>query len=303
MKKLVLALCVFSGVGMTQVKAQGESDPGLTTLGALQNGQGKHDVEKSAVALAIPVGMGENDAMIYSPQLEIKMANEKGYFEFKLPYHYIAGDLAKNFGIGDLTATYTMPIKMKSKSMTMQGTAGFRFGMGSASDDDKGQPLPMAYQTSLGTTDVIVGVGAKVGKYLNLALGVQQPVLQYNTNNYSRAKLGDADTTFFASRKLKRAGDVMLRVEGQYDLKNMGFNAGPLLMYHIMDDKMKMVNGTDSTLTGSAGMTLNVTAGWYYKTSKWRLDLSAGIPVIQRDYRPDGLTRSFVVCPRFTLFL
>lgn len=301
MKKILLAFLVFSS--LAEVRAQGCSDAGFCSTGSLQNGQLKFENERSTVATSLAVASGENSTLIVSPQIEMKMANEKGYFEFKLPYHVIDGDAGRNFGIGDLMATYSMPVKMKSKSMSLYGTGGFRFGLGNAGDGNVGKPFPMVYQTSLGTTDVILGVNLKWKKYLSVALGAQQPVLQYNINSYEKTGYRGNDTSYFAARKLKRAGDVMLRVEGRYDFKDMGISAGPLVIYHLMEDKMTATGASESAIKGSSGMTLNVTAGVYYKTKTWIFDLNAGVPVITRDVRPDGLTREWVVVPRFTLYL
>jgi hypothetical protein len=248
--------------------------------------------------------MGEKDTKIITPQVEIKIANEKGYFEFKLPYIVASGNAGKNFGIGDLMATYSLPVKMKSKSMSMSATGGFRFGLGNAADANVGKPFPMAYQTSLGTTDVLLGANLKWQKYLSIALGIQQPVLQYNNNGYEKTGYRGNDTSYFASSKLKRAGDVMLRIEGRYDFKeDFGISVGPQVIYHFMEDKMTSSKGVESNVVGSSGPTLNVVGGLYYKAKTWIFDLNAGVPVIKKDAQPDGLSRTWVVIPRFTLYL
>jgi hypothetical protein len=53
-------------------------------------------------------------------------------------------------------------------------------------------------------------------------------------------------------------------------------------------------------ITGSDGLTLNVTgAGWYSFSNKFSIGLLAGAPVVVRDIRPDGLTRSFTISTEF----
>jgi uncharacterized protein YaiE (UPF0345 family) len=304
MKKLLTTLFAVSSLGCIQVNAQGSSDAGIGSVGCLQNGHMKFETARSTVAGSVAVGMGENDTKIITPQVEIKIANEKGYFEFKLPYQVISGKVGTNFGIGDLMATYSLPVKMKSKSMSMSATGGFRFGLGNAGDGNVGKPFPMVYQTSLATTDVLLGANLKWQKYLSIALGVQQPVIQYNINGYEKTGYRGNDTSYFASSKLKRSGDVMLRIEGRYDFKeDFGISAGPLVMYHLMEDKMTSSTATEFSVVGSSGLTLNVVAGVYYKTKTWIFDLNAGVPVIKRDAMPDGLSRTWVVIPRFTLYL
>jgi hypothetical protein len=304
MKKILTTLFAVSSLGSIQVNAQGSSDAGIGSVGCLQNGHMKNETARSTVGASVAVGMGENETTVVTPQVEIKIANEKGYFEFKLPYQVISGKAGKNFGIGDLMATYTKPVKLKSKSLSLSETVGFRFGLGNAADGNVGKPFPMVYQTSLATTDILVGANLKWKKYLNVALGIQAPLINYNINGYEKTGYRGNDTSYFASSKLKRSGDVMLRVEGCYDFKeNLGISAGPLVIYHVMEDKMTASNGTESSIVGSSGLTLNVVAGVYYKTKTWIFDLNAGVPVIKRDAMPDGLSRTWVVIPRFTLYL
>jgi hypothetical protein len=304
MKKILTTLFAVSSLGCIQVNAQGGADAGLSSVGCLQNGYIKFETTRSTVGASVAVGMGEKDTKIITPQVEIKIANEKGYFEFKLPYIVASGNAGKNFGIGDLMATYSLPVKMKSKSMSMSATGGFRFGLGNAADANVGKPFPMAYQTSLGTTDVLLGANLKWQKYLSIALGIQQPVLQYNNNGYEKTGYRGNDTSYFASSKLKRAGDVMLRIEGRYDFKeDFGISVGPQVIYHFMEDKMTSSKGVESNVVGSSGPTLNVVGGLYYKAKTWIFDLNAGVPVIKKDAQPDGLSRTWVVIPRFTLYL
>jgi hypothetical protein len=71
-------------------------------------------------------------------------------------------------------------------------------------------------------------------------------------------------------------------------------------IYHLSKDTY--IDGNISNkpikIEGSDGITLNGTLAAAYPLSpKFSISLSAGVPFIVRDIRPDGLTRSFSFSP------
>ena len=84
----------------------------------------------------------------------------------------------------------------------------------------------------------------------------------------------------------------MIRVEKEFNLENYNLIFGVLPIYHLWDDKIK--NGI--TVPNSSGLTLNLNASATRKfenNSIMKLIIAA--PIIDREVRPDGLTRSFVI--------
>jgi hypothetical protein len=77
---------------------------------------------------------------------------------------------------------------------------------------------------------------------------------------------------------------------------------GLLAIYHLQNDSrlndaapMSDMGSDRITLTGSQGLTLNLTADLRYKLAeKWAIEATFGTPLITREVRPDGLTRSLV---------
>lgn len=301
----LLTTLAFSVILVNNSYAQGCADAGFCSVGAMQHGKQKEDTLHNSVGFSAAVGSGEKLSWVISPQLEIKtFINNHNYLEVKLPFQVVTGNLGTNYGIGDLITTYTHRIKNKTDKMNMYYTAGVRIGLGNGNDQLSGKPLPMAYQISLGTTDVILGLSANIGKYLTLAAGVQQPVLQYNDNGYHTTQNRDSiETVYFSSRNLRRAGDALLRIEVKKDWKHSGIHGGPLVLYHLANDKSTLANGDKIELQNSAGFTVNVNLGYYYSTEKWVFDFTIAAPVYARENRPDGLTRNAIAIPRITFNL
>ncbi|MEZ5015982.1 MAG: hypothetical protein R2800_02950 [Flavipsychrobacter sp.] len=290
--KFVTTLFLASFITL-QANAQGCSDAGFCTAGALK---GTNSNNQSSIALSTAISSGENGTNIITPQLELKAPmGTKGYIEGKLPINIASGEAGSHTGIGDLIVTYTRPL---AKKFALNGTVGTRVSFGDATATDNNQPLPMPYQSNLGTTDLIVGVSAKWGKYISTAIGYQQPLIQYNNNQYSLSS--STYNTYFESANLERSGDILFRVQGHYDWEKLGISAGPLFIYHLANDKITYASGVNSSVAGSQGLTINITGNIYYKIRNWQVDISAGSPVQVRTARPDGLTKSWTVIPRLT---
>ena len=70
----------------------------------------------------------------------------------------------------------------------------------------------MDYQSSLGTFDLIFGVGYQINK-LQLVAAIQQPLTQNNNLFFASSYPEDSPLREFQStNKFIRSGDVMLRV-------------------------------------------------------------------------------------------
>jgi len=301
---VTLLLCRFL---VTNVYAQGCSDAGFCTAGAMQGGQKANDTitEKSSIGISASLGRGENGVIIVSPQVEGKLHfTPATYIEAKLPLVIVSGNLGHHIGPGDPIITCTHLLSGQSR-VSLIATVGARIGVGSSNASYNGVALPMPYQNSLGSSDLIAGIGAAYGKYLKMSAGYQQPVIQYNRNGYQPAfvypsKPGAYD--YFASSELKRRADVLIRVEGQYQWRKILIAAGPLFIYHLGEDTYTTATGSSARLSGSGGTTLNIAASLSYFTKDARFEFQGGEPLVVRDYRPDGLTRSFVLAPRYTRY-
>ncbi len=303
--RLLILFISFSSVA-TPALAQGCSDAGFCSAGALQPGLPAHDSTKMANEYggSLTYGSGENGTSVITLQAEAKInTSAKGFIEARLPFTFVSGNLGAHSGVGDPIVTYSHLISAPQSVHPITATIGTRIGIGNADAKDKGVLLPMPYQSGLGTTDLIVGLGMKFARYFSFAAGYQQPLFQYNNNGYLPDTVYPVmknDHRYFASRDLVRKGDVLIRAEANYSWKKFSASLGPLLIYHLGKDRYTDAAGNDATLTGSEGITLNIAGSISCNSNVGMFTLLFGMPVVVRDYRPDGLTRAAVFTLRYT---
>ncbi|KAA5537131.1 hypothetical protein F0919_05520 [Taibaiella lutea] len=283
--------------------AQGCSDAGFCTAGAIQASDNKNESKFNAVGLGMNIANGEKKTAVLIPQLSYtRNLNQHSFLEIRLPYYIASGDLGNYSGIGDPIISYTNKF-FGEKDFQLSFTGGIKIGLGKTNAiTTKDHPLPMPYQPGLGTTDIILGLRADYKNFLSFAAGYQQPLFQYNNNGYLSAQYPDepeAYKSFPDSRHLRRKGDALLRTDIHFDVRRFRITAGPLLIYHLGNDKATDLSGTQFEISGSKGITLNATAGLQYVNERVTLQLLAGAPVIARKSRPDGLTRSWSITPTF----
>jgi hypothetical protein len=159
-----------------------------------------------------------------------------------------------------------------------------------------GLPLPMDYQSSLGTFDLIFGMGYTIKK-LQLVTAIQQPLTQ-NDNQFLATDY-DEDSplrAFPSTNQFKRSGDVLVRISYPIVISpRMTFTPGLLPIYHLANDKYTDEFNVEKEIVGSQGLTLNGNIYFDYEINKKStLQINMGVPFVVRDARPDGLTRSFI---------
>jgi hypothetical protein len=154
----------------------------------------------------------------------------------------------------------------------------------------------MDYQSSLGTFDLIFGIGYEIKKIQFIA-AIQQPLTQ-NDNLFiaTNYPINSGLRTFQSTNKFKRSGDVLLRISYPITIDSkLKLTPSILPIYHLTNDKYTEDSNVQKEITGSQGLTLNANAFLDYEfNSKNIIQLNLGIPFIVRDTRPDGLTRSFI---------
>lgn len=305
MCRFFLGVCILM-CSCLNVYAQGCSDAGFCTSGAIQSIHANKDLAfNNSIAISNSIGSAENGTTIIIPQIEIKKTiSKKSYLEVKLPYNITSGNLGDHQGIGDPVINYIHQLSYSYRDWQFIYSIGTRIGLGNANaQNEYGKPLPLTYQNSLGTTDIILGLSTIWKKYITMAIGYQQPLIQYNENEYLGTKVVGSNTNdkdYFSSRKLQRRGDILLRIDGHYIYHNIGLSLGPLFINHLGKDKITLNDGSIVSIDGSEGLTLNIVGNIYYIFRHWKADLLVGTPIIVRPYRPDGLTRAWILSPRLT---
>ncbi len=175
-------------------------------------------------------------------------------------------------------------------------TLGTKIPLSKANQTYKGFDLPMDYQSSLGTFDLVVGLGFVLQK-VQFVAAFQQPLSQNNNrflvSNFSSSGLFQ---DFQSTNKFQRSGDVLLRVSYPIpSISKLRITPSLLPIYHLSNDKFTDATNVVKEIVGSKGLTLNgnIYVDYVLNASN-SVQLNVGMPFVVRDARPDGLTRSFI---------
>lgn len=296
-KKTLLSLLLVSCWSIHEANAQGCSDAGVCSAG-IMTGEGfsSENPKKAQVGVGYTLGQGDDSTTIHSVILEGAYAfTSKTFLQLNLPFHMVSGNLADTQGVGDLVLTLNQAFK-QSGTHQFEGFIGARIATGQADLEENGLPLPMVYQTSLGTHDLLLGVKWRANGW-SASLGYQQPIVQNNKNQFQQSLwAGTPNIQEYAnSRELERSADIVARFEKAIPLKDLVVTLGLLPIYHVQKDSFLNAANQRVDIDGSDGLTLNVTGALDYQfTDAFGANLFLGAPIVTRDVQPDGLARNFV---------
>ena len=287
---IAIALCTL---GTNYSYGQGCSDAGICTMGSFKpHSADSTEILDNQFKFGAFYGIADHSISAYGSYLEYnRQLGEKFGIDAKLTSLAQNGNGISVFGLSDifLNANYKASEKVKI-------TLGGKIPLSKANKTNDDLPLPMDYQASLGTYDLIFGIGYEI-ENIHLAAAVQQPLTQNDNQFIAGAYPENSELREFrTTNEYQRAGDVMLRASYPVNI-NTEFKLTPSLLpiYHLANDKYTDESGVEQEITGSQGLTLNANVFLdYVVNSKNIIQLSLGMPFIVRDARPDGLTRSFI---------
>jgi hypothetical protein len=292
---LLLATSVASG--------QGCSDAGFCTMGAMKPNQHfPRKMRAHLVSAEIAQYAGytkfHTTVLTYYADLNISLGSKTG-IQLKLPYTFIFGELANTKGVSDISLSASRNL-IANEKYQINITAGAKIPTNKADlRSSDGRPLPMYYQTSLGTYDIIFG-GSLISKKWLFAAGYQQALNTVDNNFLWGAWKSSVETEhanlYPLSKQLKRGNDIMLRVERNFRSARFNTYIGLLPIYRIKRDEITApVTGIRTKINGSDGLTLNLLTGFGYRFStRSALRVVFGVSVIRRKLNPDGLSRQAV---------
>ncbi len=219
-------------------------------------------------------------------------------FQVKLPYQAVTGRLADTNGLGDISLCYTRNI-YSSDQFDLNFSLGGKIPSNHSDKSTQGLPLPMYYQTSLGTYDFISGISLINRKWL-FATGIQIPLNQ-NQNQFlwGAWKNGPEDFAYIEryarAKDLRRGIDVMFRAERNFRFSKFNFSVGLLPIYRITKDEFTNPLGEREKPSGAYGLALSGigTVGYNFDVRSG-IKLLVGHKIQQRKDNPDGLTRELV---------
>jgi len=272
---------------------QGCSDAGFCTINSFKPNNG--DSIKSTsnqFKIGAFLGSADNSISVYGSYIEYnRQLNKKFGLDAKLTTLAQNGNGISVFGLSDffVNANYKASERIKF-------TVGAKIPLSNANKTFDNLPLPMDYQASLGTFDLIFGVGYEIKK-IQIVAAIQQPLTQ-NDNQFiaSNYPIDSKLRTFQSTNKFERSGDVLVRVSYPIKLNSkLKLTPSVLPIYHLRNDKFTDEFNVNREIKGSQGLTLNGNAYLDYEiNNNSSLQLNVGMPFVVRDARPDGLTRGFI---------
>ena len=297
MKKIILALALFIFLE-GRLFAQGCSDAGVCTIHSIKNNTGTGDDDKdNDISVGFAFGKGERNISYYTPYIEYtRSLTSRTSLTAKASFAFISGELANTNGLSDLFVSVNHAFDTKGK-WQKSFIAGLKIPFDRSDIIKDGKHLPMPYQTSLGTTDLVLGINY-IRNAFGITLAVQQPLRSINGNhflpeNYPANSLAQQ---YLPTNEFSRKGDALLRFSYNYKLaEKLSIRPSLLGIYHLANDSYLDANKIRMTIPNSNGLTLNGNLFLDYAfNNRNGLELSVGTPFIIREKRPDGLTRSIV---------
>jgi hypothetical protein len=301
---------IFTGLAFLSLAnyttyAQGCSDAGFCTMGAMrpnQNFSSQGTIKLRSVELLQYVGVTKFDDVILTSLADINIGvGKRGSVQLKLPYTFVSGALSNTRSLADISYSYTHTLFSKDR-FQLSGTLGGKIPVNNSDKQNNGgRPLPMYYQTSLGTYDVVAGLSFITRKWL-LAAGYQQ-ALNKNGSEFRWSEWAGSDQFSTAleypvSWNLQRGKDIMFRVERNFRSTKWNAYLGLLTIYRITKDEVSKgtaQNNVRVKVDGTTGAAITALTGVGYRFStSVALKGMFGLKIINRDVNPDGLSREFV---------
>ena len=291
--KLILIPTILLTIGSSYSFGQGCSDAGFCTINSFKpNRSDSTELVNNQFKIGAFYGMADNTIAVYGNYLEYnRQLTGKLGLDAKLTTSAQNGNGISTDGLSDIFVNANVKASEKVKL-----TLGAKIPLSNASKTYENLPLPMDYQASLGTFDLIFGIGYEIKKIQFIA-AIQQPITQ-NDNQFiaSNYPINSELRTFQSTRKFERSGDVLLRVSYPTNINSkLKLTPSVLPIYHLTNDKYTDEFNVKQEIKGSKGLTLNGNAYLDYEiNSKNSFQLNVGMPFIVRENRPDGLTRGFI---------
>ncbi len=282
--------------------AQGCSDAGFCTMGAMKPDQPynkKLNIKLRSIEFSQYYGLTHFNNHIFVSTIEANIGIGSKYtVQAKVPYQVANGHLGTYQSLSDISLSVTRNL-VSTENFDVNFTLGTKIPSNNSDFAQfNGKSLPMYYQTSLGTYDLIFGASIVSRKWL-LAAGYQQ-ALNRNQNGFWYGEWSGDNLTYVHQYalcgNLQRGKDVMLRVERNFRLSRFNASIGLLPIYRLnQDNYIAHATQLSTDAPNSNGLALS---GIY--TLGYNFDVRSGVKLlignkfIQRSINPDGLSREFV---------
>jgi hypothetical protein len=271
------------------LSGQGCSDAGLCTLESFKHMEDSAKTANHTLQLGGGYGRADYQIAAYNAFVSYQLRlTEKWLFETRITFLTQDGNDISTSGVSDIF------INANRNLGDVRFGLGFKIPTNTANKSLDGLPLPMDYQSSLGTLDLLINMSYSLKRW-SFFVGSQIPLTQNENAFYS--ELYPEDSPLFnvqSTNGFTRKSDLLARISYTLSIGEKWLVVPSLLpIYHVSNDSFVNLDGNEQYIYGSKGLTLNGTLSLQFVPSekqKWELVLAS--PFIVRDSRPDGLTRS-----------
>jgi hypothetical protein len=303
-KLLFLTLFVQSGI---KILAQGCSDAGFCTIHSIKNNTEREDEgtkTNNELLIGLSFGKGERSVSVYTTYAEYtRNFSRNTSATARISFAAISGELANTNGPGDIYLSINHGIGAGSR-WHKSVVAGLKFPLDRSNIVKNGIHLPMPYQTSLGTTDLIAGLNILRNAF-GATLAFQLPLQSSNSNRFLPADYPNNKyaSEYLPTNQFRRKGDVLLRTSWNVQAgKKFSIRPSLLGIYHLANDSYLDSLKMRIPIPASKGLTLNANLFIDYRLStESKFEISFATPFLVRKNRPDGLTRSFVAAIEYKI--
>lgn len=275
------------------VKAQGCSDAGFCTLNSFKpNTLDSVPEARNQFKIGTSFGVADHAITVFGGYLEYdRQCGKRFGLDAKITALAQSGNNISAFGLSDIYLNMNYRILSNLKM-----NVGIKVPLTDGNTEKDGLPLPLDYQSSLGTTDLIVGLSLGIKK-LEITVALQQPLKQ-NDNRFLAEEypLNSRLRTFQSTNQFIRQPDMLTRFSYPLEAGRFKFTGSALAIVHLYNDYYTDALGNNREIEGSSGLTLNGNAYLDYELNNTSaVQLNLGVPFVVRESRPDGLTRAIVV--------
>jgi hypothetical protein len=296
-------LLLFTVIFLSDVKVmfgQGCSDAGVCTIHTLKDQSFNllaENAKRNAFKSGLTYGIGERDIKYINPYVEYSNTlSDRVSIAAKIVYTFVNGELAKTNNLSDIYISSNFLVLNKELA-SLSTIVGLKIPLNNSNTENNDLPLPMHYQSSLGTYDIIIGANYIYSR-LGISLAVQYPIVNSNENEFLTPASSDLiESNYVSTNSYERKGDLINRISYNIPTFNnkLVFRPSLLSIYHLGNDIFIDDNGDEFEIEGSQGLTINANIFLNYSiTDSKMLEISLGSPFLTRDSRPDGLTRKLV---------
>lgn len=289
-----IMLCML--LSSAELLAQGCSDAGACSIYGDHTAADTNSYHQIAVGMSS--GKADNAIIVWGQYLEYQWrASDVVGLSAKVTSLAQSGNDLSVFGLGDIYLTSALRV---TDDITV--TIGGKFPLTDGNRMDNGNALPMDYQSSLGTTDILAGLTYSYDN-MRFALALQQPLTQ-NNNQFLAGDL-TTEQQFISTRNFKRSGDIVGRISYGIPLSEQWkLTPSFVPIVHLGNDRFTDGGGREVAIENSQGLTANANIFLDYSVKQGQsLQVNIAMPFIVRKSRPDGLTRSFLAGIEYRIVL